>query len=108
MKILLFSRPRVNHIVSDLKLLITEIELRGFDYSVNEEFAPILKEQLGLEFAPERIYGKDVGEQSDDTVMLCYGGDGTLLEGVHRLGGRRIVIIGINSGRLGFLTWLKP
>lgn len=104
MKIILFSRSRVSHVAADLRLLFTEMELRGFQYSVNEEFAPILKEMLGLSLAPDMIYGDNVGDQPEDTVMICYGGDGTLLEGVHRLGGRAIVVVGINSGRLGFLT----
>ena len=36
--------------------------------------------------------------------MVCYGGDGTLLEGVHRLCGAPIPVMGINAGHLGFLT----
>ncbi len=104
MKIALFSRPRVSHDAADLRQIFTEIELRGYDYSVNEEFAPILREMLSLDIAPQRIYGSDIGDQPEGTVMVCYGGDGTLLEGVHRLGGRKVVFVGINSGRLGFLT----
>ncbi len=104
MKIILFSRSRVSHVAADLRLLFTEMERRGFQYSVNEEFVPILNQILGLEFSPDMIYGGDVGDQPEDAVMICYGGDGTLLEGVHRLSGREIVVVGINSGRLGFLT----
>lgn len=84
--------------------MITELELRGMEYAVNEEFAPVLEKLLGLRLAQRNIYGKDVGDQPEGTIMVCYGGDGTLLEGVHRLSGRPIVVVGINSGRLGFLT----
>ncbi len=104
MKIILFSRPRVSHDVSDLRRLFVEIELRGYEYCVNEEFVPIVEELLGLSVSPAAIYRKDVGDQPEGSVMICYGGDGTLLEGVHRLAGRRIVVVGVNSGRLGFLT----
>ncbi|MFI3269553.1 MAG: NAD(+)/NADH kinase [Rikenellaceae bacterium] len=104
MKIVLFSRQRVSHTASDLRLLLTEIELRGYEYIVNQEFAPILRETIGLQVPQMNIYGEDVGDQPSDTVMICIGGDGTLLEGVHRLSGREIVVVGINSGRLGFLT----
>ncbi len=104
MKIVLFSRSRVNHNLDDLRLIITEIELRGYQYSVNGEFAEILHSQLNFQLPSHQIYWDDIGEQPDDSVMVCYGGDGTLLEGVHRSCGRKIVVVGINSGRLGFLT----
>ena len=45
-----------------------------------------------------------MGPQPAESVLVCYGGDGTLLDGIHRLGGAEIPVIGINSGHLGFLT----
>ncbi|MFI3282237.1 MAG: NAD(+)/NADH kinase [Rikenellaceae bacterium] len=104
MKIILFSRPRVAHSADDLRLILSLIEKRGYDYCVNEEFAPTLKELVGVSVPPEQIYGQSVGKQPSGSMMICYGGDGTLLEGVQRLEGRAIVVAGINSGRLGFLT----
>ncbi len=76
----------------------------GFDYRVNIEFAECVRQSAGIEIPPEWIYDRHVGEQPLDSVMVCYGGDGTLLEGVHRLGGRQIPVMGINAGHLGFLT----
>lgn len=108
MKIAIFSRPKGERATADLRLIFEQIERRGYEYCVNEEFVPTLKELLGMEVAPERIYGSEVAFEEDLTakneIMLCYGGDGTLLEGVHRLNGRKVIVVGINSGRLGFLT----
>ena len=36
--------------------------------------------------------------------MVTYGGDGTLLDGVQRLPNYDIPVVGINCGRLGYLT----
>ena len=63
-----------------------------------------MRRLAGLEIPEERVYGACVGPQPEGTVMVCYGGDGTLLEGVHRLCGAPIPVMGINAGHLGFLT----
>lgn len=104
MKIIIFSRPRVSHSASDLRLILSLIEKEGYDYCVNEEFVESLTEMLHISIPPERIYGQYVGDQPQESMMICYGGDGTLLEGVQRLRRQPIVVAGINSGRLGFLT----
>ena len=104
MKIILFSRPQVPRTAGELRRLFDALGAFGFDYAVNEEFVPTMRELAGIDPGPERIYGGCVGEQPEGTVMVCYGGDGTLLEGVHRLCGAPMPVLGINAGHLGFLT----
>jgi NAD+ kinase len=41
-------------------------------------------------------------------VILCFGGDGTLLRTVRLVGPRRIPILGVKIGRVGFLTGAAP
>lgn len=52
------------------------------------------------------------GAKFDDAgtldALLTLGGDGTLLRGARLLDGREIPILGINLGRLGFLTTCGP
>ena len=104
MKIILFSRSGLAHVASDLERLLRLIDHYGFDYAINQEFAETIEQVLGRNIEPEKIYGMTTGEQPNDSVMVCCGGDGTLLEGVHRLSNKLIPVAAINFGHLGFLT----
>ena len=104
MKIVLFSRKSIALRTEDIEQIFGAIERYGFSYAINRDFAENI-EKLSLRTIPtEFIYDEEVGEQPADSVMVCYGGDGTLLEGVHRLGGADIPVVGINGGHLGFLA----
>ena len=104
MKIILFSRKGITPRTEDINEIFGAIERYGFDYAINREFAENIEELTSRIIPTEYIYDQAIGAQSEESVMVCYGGDGTLLEGVHRLNGLDIPVIGINGGHLGFLA----
>ena len=104
MKIILFSRKGIALRSEDIDQIFGAIEYYGFEYAVNRAFAESIAEHTSRIIPTEFIYDKEVGVQPEDAVMVCYGGDGTLLEGVHRLNGADIPVVGINGGHLGFLA----
>ncbi len=63
---------------------------------------------LELEFEPELHSAARSGAVLTDTstlgALITLGGDGTLLRGARLLDGAPVPIVGINLGRLGFLT----
>ena len=104
MKIILFSRKGIALRTEDIDEIFGAIERYDFEYAINREFAENIEEHTSRIIPTEFIYDGEVGEQPADSVMVCYGGDGTLLEGVHRLNGVDIPVVGINGGHLGFLA----
>jgi NAD+ kinase len=45
---------------------------------------------------------------SDADIVLCLGGDGTMLRAVGMLDGAPIPLLGVNLGQLGYLTEIEP
>ena len=104
MKIVLFSRPQIAEAPEEVQRLMQLIERYGFDYAINQEFAEVVESITDFSIDPAKIYAKTTGPQPDADLMLCCGGDGTLLEGIHRLSDRSIPVAAINFGHLGFLS----
>jgi len=50
----------------------------------------------------------DVDLENAIDLIVAVGGDGTLLSAAHRVAGRAIPLLGVNLGRLGFLTDISP
>ena len=104
MKIILFSRPSASTNSEHFGALIEGIKARNIDFAVNGSAADWYTTQGGIEVPQCAIYSSMEEALTDDSIVISYGGDGTLLSAVRALGGRKVPVLGINSGRLGFLA----
>jgi len=68
-----------------------------------ERLKQVLKEHAETEASPVGRCGR-----IDTDVIVSVGGDGTMLRTAHMLAGAEIPVVGVNVGRLGFLTEFSP
>lgn len=78
---------------------------RKAELVIPETFHQFLCENLKIH-VPECEIVKDNNFTAD--YVVCMGGDGTFLDVASRVGNKEIPIIGINTGRLGFLASFSP
>jgi NAD+ kinase len=52
--------------------------------------------------------GAEVVEADDPDLAVVLGGDGTMLRALHRFLGTDVPVIGVNFGRVGFLSAMRP
>ena len=101
MLIALHGRPFKNNSVFFIKKIIDQLIAENVELVVYEPFFKHLK-KVGLLKAASVYTSVDDFNGSD--YIFSIGGDGTFLDAVTFSGPRQIPILGINVGRLGFLS----
>lgn len=77
--------------------------LAGQQLYISEKFASHLKAPVFTKFSFKTYDPAQLGSEKID-LFLSIGGDGTLLETISHIGKLEIPVLGINTGRLGFLA----
>ncbi len=92
MKVGVVGNPRYADLRSLLRELADLSPSRGIRLLTEPSLVPLWDDVLPL-------LDQDVPD-----VLITFGGDGTLLRGARLLHGREVPILGVNLGRVGFLT----
>ena len=84
-----------------IQKLLASLAARKADVSMEREFYTFLTSGQRLPIAGVHVFD---GNQFEADFVLSMGGDGTFLRAASRVGNKQIPILGINTGRLGFLA----
>jgi len=89
-------------IVPALKTLLAQLDRHGVHTLVDATLAPLFEGHMTARFAELA----EISAHADLAIVI--GGDGTLLQAAHLFTAHAIPLVGINLGRLGFLTDISP
>ncbi len=106
MLIAIYGKSLNNYNANPIQRLITKLEEAGAELCVHEDFYTIIKEKI--KFTSIISFFKDEKVLLKRPNFFCsIGGDGTMLKTITLVGASEIPIIGINTGRLGFLSGIS-
>lgn len=95
-KIGLFVNQKQLHAMEEVKHVASLAAGMGFSVYADAEIA---KQSPTINVCDITVYSR-LGIEG----VVVLGGDGTMLEASHRLGGQRLPLMGLNMGSLGYLT----
>ncbi|MBQ8098252.1 MAG: NAD kinase [Bacteroidaceae bacterium] len=87
--------------------IINVLQKRQTRIAIEADFYQFIQQTLGLQFQPDEIIHHPEDHFSA-SFAISMGGDGTFLKTAAFIGNKGIPIIGINTGRLGFLADVLP
>lgn len=89
-----------------LKRLISFLQKRGVQFVLEQETSGLLADDPMLAAASKVASIDCLGQLCD--LVIVVGGDGSLLRGARELAKYHVPLLGVNRGRLGFLTDIMP
>lgn len=105
MKFAIFGNNYQAHKSSHAERLFQLLERHQAQIGVCREFYHFLTDELHLSLPEVELFD---GDDFTADVVISLGGDGTFLKAASRVGRKGIPILGINTGRLGFLADISP
>jgi NAD+ kinase len=103
MTIAIFGNPYPEHFSKYIQHLIKKLEAEHINLIIEEEFSVFLKNNIRFNKSISTFNSYET-LQNKANFLFSIGGDGTLLKAVTYVQDSDIPILGINTGRLGFIS----
>lgn len=104
MKIAIFGKTFSEEFKENLSLLFEKFREIQAEIIIYDKFYDFIEKNANIDLKPVRTFNKYSEIDKSIDLMISMGGDGTFLESITYIRSLGIPIIGINTGRLGFLA----
>lgn len=101
----LFGNTYQEHKSAHVTHLLEILRRRKAQICISNEFYDFLRNHTKADLSGLEVFE---GNSFSADIVLSIGGDGTFLKAASRVGKKEIPILGINTGRLGFLADVLP
>lgn len=105
MNIALFGKQFGENFLTKFQYILSFLEKENVKVSIHERLAQHITSEFKVSLKEYPVF-ESISEDFD--MLLSIGGDGTFLEAALLVKDKNIPILGINSGRLGFLAAVAP
>ena len=103
MKVALYGQTYSDDISASVGELLDELSRSGATVALEAEFAEFLE----LDTTGYGSYTPEEGLDSSYDLFVSFGGDGTILRAITFIRDLGIPVVGVNTGRLGFLSTFR-
>lgn len=103
MKVALFGKAFTDDRFNYLQLLINKLQTEGVSMIIADEFYKFIESRVVFN-SPVSTFNKQTDLAGEIDFLISVGGDGTMLDAITYIGDSGIPVLGINLGRMGFLS----
>jgi len=104
MTIALYARPVKDNHADYVKTLSTRLNKENIHLTIHSTYYAYLKKEFGFNLEAQTFTSHEDLEKQKPDYLISLGGDGTMLETVDLVRETGIPVLGVNTGRLGFLA----
>ena len=105
MKVAIYGQVLAEQDVPYVNSLLEALAEENAMVAIEEDFLDLLKSYSGT--ADFLSFTQEKGLDTSFDLFVSFGGDGTMLRAISYVGNFGIPIVGVNTGRLGFLSTFK-
>ncbi len=102
MRLAIYGRPSPQNLSDEIKAFFRQVDAIHANYIIHDAFCNYLRQ--AVPFNPDvKTFTGELPKGAVD-YLISIGGDGTLLETIPFVARQEIPVLGINTGKLGFLS----